>query len=84
MGLRVYTAARARSKEFNEGKYKPAWKHAVKLSYKGPYIKDVEEFNEGKYKPAWKQAVKLSGPFIKDVHKIFGILDPLPPCPHFG
>ena len=25
------------------------------------------------------------GPYIKDVRKIFGILDPLPPpCPHFG
>ena len=24
------------------------------------------------------------GPYIKDVRKIFGFLDPLPPCPHFG
>ena len=24
------------------------------------------------------------GPFIKDVHKIFWVFDPLPPCPHFG
>ena len=24
------------------------------------------------------------GPYIEDVRKIFGILDPLPPCPHFG
>ena len=23
-------------------------------------------------------------PYIKDVRKNFGILDPLPPCPHFG
>ena len=24
------------------------------------------------------------GPYIKDVRKIFGFFDPLPPCPHFG
>ena len=24
------------------------------------------------------------GPYIKDVCKIFGFLDPLPPCPNFG
>ena len=24
------------------------------------------------------------GPYIKDIHKIFGFFDPLPPCPNFG
>ena len=26
---------------------------------------------------------RSKGPYIKDVRKIFGFLDPLPPCPHF-
>ena len=31
------------------------------------------------------RAVGGKGPYIKDVRKIFGFLDPLPPpCPHFG
>ena len=32
-----------------------------------------------------ERLIKIAkGPYIKDVRKIFGILDPLPPpCPHF-
>ena len=32
-----------------------------------------------------KDIERTKGPYIKDVRKISGILDPLPPpCPHFG
>ena len=31
-----------------------------------------------------KRQTSHKGPYIKDVRKIFGIFDPLPPCPHFG
>ena len=45
-------------------------------------------FADAPTNPSWQTgSFKIScatGPHIKDVRKIFGFLDPLPPCPQFG
>ena len=55
----------------------------VSLNLLAPSLRGVrgEEFAEGLGEDAVVELHK-GGQFIKDVRKIFGILDPLPPCLH--